>query len=226
MQRRLPGAAGVRVSPLCLGAMMFGTWGDPDHEDSTRIIHRALDAGNNFMTRWMCTVEESEGLVVEAITGRRDDVVLATTSFKPMGEDSNNGPRRWIVQAVEDSQLRRGTDGAASEPAQTRGHPADCRPSPRRRSRRRSTIGRHCHQPPRHHLGDHRPSDHRTAGYIPADRRCRTRQDVLVASMRSPSLHNHQPTRHQLRRPPPQTSSRRHCPSIHHETGETYEGCT
>ena len=43
------GRTGVRVSPLCLGTMMFGKWGNPDHEDSIRVIHAALDAGVNFV---------------------------------------------------------------------------------------------------------------------------------------------------------------------------------
>jgi aryl-alcohol dehydrogenase-like predicted oxidoreductase len=43
------GKTGVKVSPLCLGAMMFGAWGNTDREDSIRIIHRALDAGINFI---------------------------------------------------------------------------------------------------------------------------------------------------------------------------------
>ncbi|HKF96342.1 MAG TPA: aldo/keto reductase, partial [Gammaproteobacteria bacterium] len=49
MQYRTLGRTGVKVSPLCLGAMMFGEWGNPDHDDSIRIIHRALDAGINFI---------------------------------------------------------------------------------------------------------------------------------------------------------------------------------
>jgi aryl-alcohol dehydrogenase-like predicted oxidoreductase len=43
------GRTGVKVSPLCLGAMMFGAWGNPDHDESIRIIHRALDSGINFI---------------------------------------------------------------------------------------------------------------------------------------------------------------------------------
>ena len=39
----------MQVSPLCLGAMMFGAWGEPDHDASIAIIHRALDAGINFI---------------------------------------------------------------------------------------------------------------------------------------------------------------------------------
>ena len=43
------GRTGVKVSPLCLGAMMFGAWGNTDHDECVRIIHRALDAGINFI---------------------------------------------------------------------------------------------------------------------------------------------------------------------------------
>jgi aryl-alcohol dehydrogenase-like predicted oxidoreductase len=49
MEYRGLGRTGMRVSPLCLGAMMFGAWGEPDHDTSIRIIHRALDAGINFL---------------------------------------------------------------------------------------------------------------------------------------------------------------------------------
>jgi aryl-alcohol dehydrogenase-like predicted oxidoreductase len=49
MEPRTLGRTGVKVSPLCLGAMMFGAWGEEDHDESIRIIHRALDAGINFI---------------------------------------------------------------------------------------------------------------------------------------------------------------------------------
>src|SRR3954453_23285927 len=113
MDLRPLGRTGVQVSPLCLGTMMFGVWGNPDHDDSTRIIHRALDAGINFVdTADVYSGGESEEIVGKALTGRRDDVVLATKFFMPMGEDPNmrGGSRRWIVRAVEDSLRRLGTD--------------------------------------------------------------------------------------------------------------------
>ena len=113
MEYRPLGRTGVQVSPLCLGAMMFGGWGNPDHEDSIRIIHRALDAGINFVdTADVYSRGESEEIVGKALEGRRDDVVLATKFFMPMGEDPNRrgGSRRWIVRAVEDSLRRLGTD--------------------------------------------------------------------------------------------------------------------
>ena len=113
MDYRPLGRTGVQVSKLCLGTMMFGAWGNTDHDDSIRIIHRALDAGINFVdTADVYSAGESEEIVGKALKGRRDDVVLATKFFMPMGEDPNRrgGSRRWIVQAVEDSLRRLGTD--------------------------------------------------------------------------------------------------------------------
>ena len=113
MEYRPLGRTGVHVSKLCLGTMMFGAWGNTDHEDSVRIIHRALDAGINFVdTADVYSAGESEEIVGKALKGRRDDVVLATKFFMPMGEDPNmrGGSRRWIVRAVEDSLRRLGTD--------------------------------------------------------------------------------------------------------------------
>jgi aryl-alcohol dehydrogenase-like predicted oxidoreductase len=113
MEYRPLGRTGVQVSKLCLGTMMFGAWGNTDHDDSIRIIHRALDAGVNFVdTADVYAAGESEEIVGKALKGRRDDVVLATKFFMPMGEDPNRrgGSRRWIVTAVEDSLRRLGTD--------------------------------------------------------------------------------------------------------------------
>ena len=90
MEYRTLGTTGVKVSPLCLGAMMFGGWGNPDHEDSAAIIHHALDAGINFVdTADVYSAGESEEIVGKALKGRRDDVVLATKAHGPMGEDVN-----------------------------------------------------------------------------------------------------------------------------------------
>src|SRR3954447_9656396 len=113
MQYRPLGRTGVQVSPLCLGAMMFGPWGNDDRADSIRIIHRALDAGINFVdTADVYSAGVSEEIVGEALQGRRDDVVLATKFFMPMGDDPNSrgGSRRWIVREVENSLRRLGTD--------------------------------------------------------------------------------------------------------------------
>ena len=113
MQNRILGRTGVSVSPLCLGAMMFGPWGNSDEADSVRVIHRALDAGINFVdTADVYSAGESERIVGKALAGRRDDVVLATKFFMPMGTGANErgGSRRWIIRAAEDSLRRLGTD--------------------------------------------------------------------------------------------------------------------
>ncbi|WP_047865921.1 aldo/keto reductase [Rubrobacter aplysinae] len=114
MEYRTLGRTGVKVSPLCLGTMMFGAWGNPDHEDSVRIIHRALDVGVNFVdTADVYSDGESEEIVGKALKdGRRDDVVLATKAHGQMGEDANTrgNSRRWIVREVENSLRRLGTD--------------------------------------------------------------------------------------------------------------------
>jgi aryl-alcohol dehydrogenase-like predicted oxidoreductase len=114
MELRTLGRTGVQVSPLCLGAMMFGAWGNPDHADSVRVIHRALDAGLNFIdTADVYAQGESEEIVGKALAGaRRDDVILATKFHGAMGEDPNarGNSRRWIVREVERSLRRLGTD--------------------------------------------------------------------------------------------------------------------
>ena len=113
MDYRPLGRTGVQVSPLCLGAMMFGPWGNDDRTDSIRIIHRALDAGINFVdTADVYSGGVSEEIVGEALHGRRDDVVLATKFFMPMSDDPNQrgGSRRWIMREVENSLRRLKTD--------------------------------------------------------------------------------------------------------------------
>ncbi|MFC9127821.1 aldo/keto reductase [Streptomyces sp. NPDC057099] len=113
MEHRLLGRTGLSVSKMCLGAMMFGPWGNPDHDEATRTIHRALDAGINFIdTADVYSHGESEEIVGRAIKGRRDDIVLATKFHNPMGDDPNQrgNSRRWIMRAVEDSLRRLGTD--------------------------------------------------------------------------------------------------------------------
>ena len=114
MEHRPLGRTGVSVSKLCLGAMMFGDWGTKDHDESIRIIHRALDAGINFIdTADAYSAGESEQIVGKALAGgRRDDIVLATKVWFPMGEDANRrgASRRWIIREVEDSLRRLGTD--------------------------------------------------------------------------------------------------------------------
>ncbi|EGJ75304.1 putative oxidoreductase [Streptomyces sp. Tu6071] len=113
MRYRVLGGTGIRVSAYCLGTMMFGGIGNPDHDDCVRITHAALDAGVNFVdTADMYSAGESETIVGKALKGRRDDVVLATKVHFPMGDDPNSGgnSRRWIVREVEESLRRLGTD--------------------------------------------------------------------------------------------------------------------
>src|SRR3979411_1340717 len=114
MEYRVLGRTGVKVSPLCLGAMMFGSWGNPDRDESIRIIHRALDAGINFIdTADVYARGESEEIVGKALAGgRRDQVVLATKVHGTMGDDPNEfgNSRRWITREVDNSLRRLGTD--------------------------------------------------------------------------------------------------------------------
>jgi aryl-alcohol dehydrogenase-like predicted oxidoreductase len=113
VDQRVLGRTGIRVSPLCLGSMMFGSWGNTDESECVRMVHTALDAGVNFVdTADVYDHGESERIVGRALTGRRDDVVLATKFHNPMGDDPNRrgNSRRWIMQAVEDSLRRLGTD--------------------------------------------------------------------------------------------------------------------
>jgi aryl-alcohol dehydrogenase-like predicted oxidoreductase len=114
MELKTLGSTGVKVSPLCLGAMMFGGWGNPDHDDSVRIIHRALDAGINFIdTADVYSQGESETIVGKALSSLdRSRVVLATKVHFPMGDDPNaqGNSRRWITAEVENSLRRLGTD--------------------------------------------------------------------------------------------------------------------
>ena len=113
MEYRRLGGTGIEVSPLCLGAMMFGAWGNPDHDESVRIIHAALDAGINFIdTADVYSAGESEEIVGKALAGKRDDVVLATKVHGTMGAGPNKSgnSRRWIIQECEASLRRLGTD--------------------------------------------------------------------------------------------------------------------
>ena len=114
MERHTLGRTGVKVSPLCLGTMMFGEWGNRDHDDSVRIIHAALDAGINFIdTADVYSNGESEVIVGEALsTTDRSRVVLATKVRGQMGDDPNEqgNSRRWIIAECENSLRRLGTD--------------------------------------------------------------------------------------------------------------------
>ena len=114
MQYRSLGRTGIKVSPYALGAMMFGAAiGNPDPDDSIRVIHRALDAGINLVdTADVYSQGESERIVGAALKGRRDHVVLATKAHWPMGDDPNErgNSRRWLMTAVENSLRRLQTD--------------------------------------------------------------------------------------------------------------------
>ncbi|HVT15573.1 MAG TPA: aldo/keto reductase [Thermoanaerobaculia bacterium] len=113
MDYRSFGKTGLKVSPLCLGTMMFGSWGNPDHGDCIRIIHRALDAGINFVdTANGYSEGESEIIVGKALAGKRHQVVLATKVFAPVGPGPNERglSRKAIQEQVENSLRRLGTE--------------------------------------------------------------------------------------------------------------------
>lgn len=110
---RLLGRSGIRVSPLCLGTMNFG--GPTPEDEAIRIIHAALDRGINFMdTANMYNDGESERVVGKALKqgNRRDQVILATKCFWPVGDGPNDrGLSRYhILRACEDSLRRLQTD--------------------------------------------------------------------------------------------------------------------
>jgi aryl-alcohol dehydrogenase-like predicted oxidoreductase len=112
MEYRTLGRTGIKVSPYALGALALGTSiGNPDHDDSIRIIHKALDAGINFIDT-ADAYGESEVVVGKAVKGRRDSIVLATKFGRPASDDPNQqgASRRWIMTAVEHSLRRLQTD--------------------------------------------------------------------------------------------------------------------
>jgi aryl-alcohol dehydrogenase-like predicted oxidoreductase len=113
MKYRTLGRTGIKVSPYCLGAMMFGGIANADHDDCIRVVHKALDFGINFVdTADRYSNGESEEIVGKALKGRRQNVVLATKVHGAMGDDPNHqgSSRRWITQAVEASLRRLQTD--------------------------------------------------------------------------------------------------------------------
>ena len=113
MHYRSLGRTGIKVSPYCLGAMMFGAMANSDHDDGVRIIHKALDAGINFIdTADRYSAGESEEIVGKALKGRRDNIVLATKVHGAMGDDPNQqgNSRRWLIREVEASLRRLQTD--------------------------------------------------------------------------------------------------------------------
>ena len=114
MEYRSLGRTGIKVSPLCLGAMMFGVRGNPDHDDCARIVHRAIDAGINFIdTADVYSAGESETIVGKALADvAREHIVLATKVNGRMGDDPNaaGNSRRWIVTECDNSLRRLGVD--------------------------------------------------------------------------------------------------------------------
>jgi hypothetical protein len=137
MNYRTLGRTGIRVSPYALGTMMFGAMGNTDHDESVRIIHRALDAGINFIdTADVYSSGESEVIVGKALKGRRDDVVLTTKANFPMGDDPNHrgNSRRWLTRAVETRCAAcrpiTSTSTRSTAPIRTSTSRRPCRPSP------------------------------------------------------------------------------------------------
>jgi aryl-alcohol dehydrogenase (NADP+) len=113
METRVLGQTGLVVSEYCLGAMMFGKFGNPDHDDCIAMMHAAFDAGVNFVdTADMYSAGESEEIVGKGIAGRRDEIILATKFFAPAGDAPNDrgGSRHWIMREVEHSLRRLGVD--------------------------------------------------------------------------------------------------------------------
>jgi len=111
MQYQTLGNSGARVSPLCLGAMMFG--GQTNESDSIRIIHEALGQGINFVdTANVYSRGESERVVGKAIAHRREEVILSTKGRHPMGEGPNEqgASRVHLMHELNASLKRLGTD--------------------------------------------------------------------------------------------------------------------
>jgi aryl-alcohol dehydrogenase-like predicted oxidoreductase len=135
MDYRPLGRTGVQVSELCLGTMMFGAWGDTDHDDSIRIIHAALDAGINFVdTADVYSTGESEEIVGKALQGRRDDVVLATEVSVPMDDDRTTAATRAGGSSGRSRARSAGSGPTGS--TSTRSTARTRRPTPTRRSAR------------------------------------------------------------------------------------------
>jgi aryl-alcohol dehydrogenase (NADP+) len=111
MHYRQLGRSGLKVSPICLGTMMFG--GPTDEATSARIVAKAREAGVNFIDTADAYVGgRSEEVVGRAIANNRHGWVLATKLANPMGSDPNRGglSRRWVLQAADESLKRLGTD--------------------------------------------------------------------------------------------------------------------
>ena len=114
LELRNLGRSGLRVSPLCLGAMNFGNeqFGC-DEKNSIGIIHRYLDAGHNFIdTANVYSATRSESIVGKAVKGRRDAVVIATKASSPLGPGAfdSGSSRKHVMKACDDSLRRLDTD--------------------------------------------------------------------------------------------------------------------
>ncbi len=113
MQYRTLGRTGVQVSTLSLGAMNFGALGQTTQQDATAMVDTALEAGVNLIdTADFYSQGQSEEMVGRAIAGRREDIVLATKAFLPMGSERNHrgASRRWLISALEGSLARLGVE--------------------------------------------------------------------------------------------------------------------
>src|ERR1700753_3569162 len=111
MQYRSLGRSGLKISPICLGTMMFG--GPADEATSGRIVAKAREAGVNFIdTADAYNGRNSAQGVGRALSHSRQNGIRATKLANPMSEDPNQGglSRRWMLQAADDSLKRLGTD--------------------------------------------------------------------------------------------------------------------
>ena len=111
MQYRQLGRSGLKISPICLGTMMFG--GPTDEATSCRIIAKAREAGINFIdSADAYNGGQSEVVVGRAISNNRQNWIVATKLANQIGDDPNRGglSRRWVMQAAEESLRRLGTD--------------------------------------------------------------------------------------------------------------------
>src|SRR5258708_11505212 len=110
MQYRNLGRSGLKISPICLGTMMFG--GPTDEATSTRIVAKAREAGVNFIdTADAYNGGNSEAVVGRTISNNRQNWILATKLANQIGDDPNRGglSRRWVLQAADESLKRLGT---------------------------------------------------------------------------------------------------------------------
>jgi aryl-alcohol dehydrogenase-like predicted oxidoreductase len=111
MEHRHLGHAGMYVSPLCLGAMTFGAWGERNHGESVAIVHKALDAGINFIdtadvysraSRRSASARRPRGGATTSSWRQNSHGPMDVAMGQPGGDPNKRGNlRRWIVQEVE-----------------------------------------------------------------------------------------------------------------------------